>query len=245
MSDYHYPGVYVEELPAPSVPIAGVSTSTAGFIGIAADLTPMPTSPSGTAYKICPPKTPVAITSWDKFGQFFGKVSTENKCLALSVFNFFNNGGTRCWVARIATTASIDTDLDACLKGFAAIDEISMVAVPLFSDAKHQLNPMADAPVDPFDTVHKKLIAHCETLKDRIAILDWDNTDPTQIPTNNLPASQDGYAALYVPWISVPDPSASARSSLCLRAVRSPESMPARTLSAVFTRHLRMKRSTG
>jgi uncharacterized protein len=37
MPDYRAPGVYVEEVPSAIKPIAGVSTSTAGFIGVFAD----------------------------------------------------------------------------------------------------------------------------------------------------------------------------------------------------------------
>ena len=46
MAQYASPGVYVEEVPSATKPIAGVSTSTAGFIGI------LPTSyrvPTGLA----------------------------------------------------------------------------------------------------------------------------------------------------------------------------------------------------
>src|SRR5215469_8385974 len=39
---YLSPGVYVEEVPSAIKPIAGVSTSTAGFIGIFPDSIPMP-----------------------------------------------------------------------------------------------------------------------------------------------------------------------------------------------------------
>jgi uncharacterized protein len=39
MPDYHAPGVYVEEAPSAVKPIAGVSTSTAGFIGVFGDKT--------------------------------------------------------------------------------------------------------------------------------------------------------------------------------------------------------------
>ena len=39
MPTYLAPGVYVEEVPAAVRPIAGVGTSTAGFIGVAADIT--------------------------------------------------------------------------------------------------------------------------------------------------------------------------------------------------------------
>jgi phage tail sheath protein FI len=48
---YSYPGVYVEEIKPLSRPIAGVSTSTAGFIGIAEDLTDMPETPKSTEDK--------------------------------------------------------------------------------------------------------------------------------------------------------------------------------------------------
>ena len=37
MAQYLSPGVYVEEVPSAIKPIAGVSTSTAGFIGVVAD----------------------------------------------------------------------------------------------------------------------------------------------------------------------------------------------------------------
>ncbi len=35
MPEYLYPGVYVEEIDTGNKPIEGVSTSTAGFLGIA------------------------------------------------------------------------------------------------------------------------------------------------------------------------------------------------------------------
>ena len=38
MPEYLAPGVYVEEVPSAVKPIAGVGTSTAGFVGVAADL---------------------------------------------------------------------------------------------------------------------------------------------------------------------------------------------------------------
>jgi phage tail sheath protein FI len=42
MPEYLSPGVYVEEVPSSVKPIAGVSTSTAGFIGIVPDSLPVP-----------------------------------------------------------------------------------------------------------------------------------------------------------------------------------------------------------
>src|ERR1051325_4639165 len=44
MPQYLSPGVYVEEVPSAIKPIAGVSTSTAAFIGIIPDSYPVPPS---------------------------------------------------------------------------------------------------------------------------------------------------------------------------------------------------------
>src|SRR5919206_58414 len=50
MSTYSAPGVYVEEVPSAIKPIAGVGTSTAGFVGIGVDLAAeaMPERPTST-----------------------------------------------------------------------------------------------------------------------------------------------------------------------------------------------------
>ena len=98
---YSYPGVYVEEIKPLSRPIAGVSTSTAGFIGIAEDLTDMPETPKSTEdkkdpYKIHPPKKPLLLTSWEDFLRNFGNVGDKNKYLALAVYSFFNNNDQKC-----------------------------------------------------------------------------------------------------------------------------------------------------
>mgnify|MGYP006308631039 CR=1 FL=1 len=54
MPAYLSPGVYVEEIPSGSAPIAGVGTSTAGFIGIVPDTVEMPSDnkTSGDAVSI-------------------------------------------------------------------------------------------------------------------------------------------------------------------------------------------------
>ncbi len=131
---YSYPGVYFEEIEPLSRPIAGVSTSTAGFIGVADDATLMPETPKSTKdkkdyYPIYPANKPKLLTSWEEFRQSFGDVSPGNKYLALAVYGFFNNGGTRCYVARIESVST--NEIKACLAEFEAIDEISIVAAPL------------------------------------------------------------------------------------------------------------------
>lgn len=84
-----YPGVYIEEF-APGAPIEGVGTSTAGFIGVAAR------GPIGD---------PTLIQSWDAFVDVFGGFIEDGFTgfLATAVNGFFRNGGTACYVVRVAT----------------------------------------------------------------------------------------------------------------------------------------------
>lgn len=107
---YLSPGVYVEEVPPLARPISGISTSTAGFIGVVADDVKMPAKPGSqpsVSYSLAAAGVPQLITSWEQFKNTFGDFQAGNTTLAHGVFGFFNNGGTRCWVLRVAA----DTDL--------------------------------------------------------------------------------------------------------------------------------------
>ena len=103
--------------------------------------------------------------------------------LAHAVYGFFNNGGSRCYVARDSKADDIKTK---SLVAFEAIDEIAIVAAPGVEGVR---NDLAD---------------HCKRLGDRFAILDSEKEDPITGP-ENLPGN-NSYAALYFPWIEVFDP---------------------------------------
>lgn len=85
MPSYLSPGVYVEEVPAATRPIAGVGTAVAGFVGFA---------PQG------PINQPTMITNWQQFVSSFGDM-VEEFALAKAVYGFFNNGGGRAYVVRL------------------------------------------------------------------------------------------------------------------------------------------------
>jgi uncharacterized protein len=210
MPEYLAPGVYVEEVPSAVKPIAGVGTSTAGFIGVSANITRpwdpakrtgMPARPTGEAYQQAAALSPQPVNSWTEFTQRFGDIQEANQYLAHAVYGFFNNGGTRCWVTRIAAPGD---DLERALQQFESIDEIAIVAAPLPPDvAAAALNAAQAA-----------LVAHCERMEDRVAILDSGR----DIKDDNLVISADdsgiwrpaanpkGYGAFYFPWIEVADP---------------------------------------
>jgi phage tail sheath protein FI len=102
MTVYLAPGVYVDEVPSAIRPIAGVGTSTAGFVGLAADIANanMPARPAGGHYTQATALDPEPLNSWEEFKQKYGDFQEANQYLAHAVYGFFNNGGTRCWVSR-------------------------------------------------------------------------------------------------------------------------------------------------
>lgn len=91
MAEYLSPGVFVEDNPNPPVAEAS-SASTGGFVGI---------TQRGEVGK------PILITSWNAFiNNFsFGMESPflANSDLAYAVYGFFQNGGKRCYVLRVAS----------------------------------------------------------------------------------------------------------------------------------------------
>ena len=231
MPQYLSPGVYVEEVPPLARPIAGVGTSIPGFIGIIPDTIQLPARPQASdtqavkdaGFKFVDFTAPGAvgvaefITSWTqytrRFGDFIGAetaapttvtspaVNTGHRHLSHAVFGFFNNGGTGCYVVRVAAAG----DLDDALRAFAAIDEITMVVAPGLTGT----------------TNYDALMAHCENpnLQDRVAILDPVETDaafdagsfaglqtPTTDPTPGLRPRNSSFAAFYFPWLQVFDP---------------------------------------
>lgn len=271
MPQYLSPGVYVEEVPSAVKAIAGVGTSTPGFIGIIPnsivvpvesvtdrsligtpdgvdttfDLAHHPVLTSAGSFQIRVNGAPVAATlaanagntattatlgaapatnaritadyvvisnfspltagevrlctNFSEYKNFFGDFSTDTgqRNLTHAVFGFFNNGGSRCYVARATGT----TGIQAILTRFESIDEIAIVAAPGIND----------------DSVRSSIDTHCrQRTQDRFAIFDSPETvetsgvldltllDPSNA-ANVLPDNSD-FAAFYFPWIQVFDP---------------------------------------
>jgi phage tail sheath protein FI len=86
MPEYLSPGVYVEEVASGIKPIEGVGTSTGAFIGIA---------------ERGPVGVPRLIANWTQFTTTFGGF-IDGGYLAYAVYQFFNEGGSRCYVVRAA-----------------------------------------------------------------------------------------------------------------------------------------------
>jgi Bacteriophage tail sheath protein len=189
MAEYLTPGVYVEEVPG-TPPIVGVPTSIAGFIGAVADGVTMPPLPDGSGnYPVAPVNVPQVIASWDQFKTKFGDFQAGNSVLAHALYGFFLNGGSICYVSRIADIAD-PAQVTGALQKFEAIDEIAIVVVPGAREV----------------AVQTAIIAHCTLMEDRFAILDGQITETITAAAIRGTVGNSSYAALYFPQLEVFDP---------------------------------------
>jgi hypothetical protein len=120
MPTYLTPGVYVEEVPSANKPIEGVSTSIAAFVGLA---------PGG------PVNTPMRISNWTQFAKIYGDPNEpdngpfmEGAYLAHSVYGFFQNGGSLCWIVRVGDDASSNGGGGAARAALPAASDASVEA---------------------------------------------------------------------------------------------------------------------
>ena len=85
MAQVTYPGVYVEEVPSGVRPITGVSTSVPGFLGVA---------------ERGPVREAVRVFNFTEYQNRYGSFLSHSY-LSHAVFQFFNNGGTQCYIVRV------------------------------------------------------------------------------------------------------------------------------------------------
>jgi len=84
-ADQRAPGIYQTYDPVVTPPMSIANTRIAGFVGI---------TQKG------PMNEPTRLGNWDEFIEIFGY--TQDSYTSDSVFGFFKNGGTDCWVVRVA-----------------------------------------------------------------------------------------------------------------------------------------------
>jgi phage tail sheath protein FI len=212
-TSYLSPGVYVEEVDRGAKPIEAVGTNTVGFLG---------ESSKG------PVNEAVLVTNWSQFVKTFGDFKECSEHLVHGVYGFFNNGGSRAFIVNVGAPESAapakpaapagdkkDGDKPAPapapaagggrdglyigkdngpgqrsgLKCFEEVDEIAIVVAP------GQTSP----------AVQDAILSHCETRKDRFAILDSAETISGGVDRLARPRDSK-YGAFYFPWIQVYDP---------------------------------------
>jgi uncharacterized protein len=83
VATYNHPGIYIQEVPSMRS-IQGASTSTPAFVGVT---------------EFGPFLTPTLITSWNAYQRVFGSLAWY-AMVSWSVYEFFNEGGTACYIVR-------------------------------------------------------------------------------------------------------------------------------------------------
>lgn len=93
---YAAPGVYVEEVPSSQKSLSAAATAIAAFVGFTQKA---PTDDSSDPEGL----KPRLVTSWTQFEELYG--GFDNGCvLPLSVFGYFQNGGSVAYIVRIPNT---------------------------------------------------------------------------------------------------------------------------------------------
>ncbi|HEX2202418.1 MAG TPA: phage tail sheath C-terminal domain-containing protein [Longimicrobium sp.] len=159
MPEYLSPGVYVEEIEVGTKPIEGVSTSNLGIVG--------PTERGPTDVRL--------VTSALEFQRLYGN-PIAGWHLAHAVKGFFDNGGRRCFMARVtaaaATASGADLGtlrLEALGPGAWGDNVLFMVGDPSQRDPANAQNPNPNR--------FRLVLAYYTTMPDT-----WpaDFVDPTQ-----------------------------------------------------------------
>ena len=141
MAEYLSPGVYVEEYDSGATPMQGVSTSTAGFVGLA-ERGPIMGQPQ-------------LVTSFADYKRMYGGYLSEagygsNRFLPYAVEQFFSNGGARAYIMRAVPG---DARTCSCVSGVLKIsaanpgawaDDLRVVVSPA-SKAKTQVLAVSGA----------------------------------------------------------------------------------------------------
>lgn len=167
---------------APATPIALLGSDAAGFVGQAQG---------------GPLDTPVLVGSYAQFLSTFGASTAglADPYLAPSVAAFFVNGGLHLYVVRVsgaddASLIGTDGGAPGARTGLQALRDVPAVA-------------MVAAPGAVSLAVQSALLAHCESMGNRVAILDPASANDMNavIAQRAGIGSADGFGALYFPWV--------------------------------------------
>lgn len=125
-----------------------------------------------------------------QFREWLSQPSVFNFVAAVN--GFYDNGGGKCYVYLMGTQemgCSIrENQADKLgLYSFDDVDDMALMAAPGLSYAQQ-----------------KEVLEYCEVRKDRFAIIDGPLVSDGAM---DIPASQKGFGAIYVPWLKITKPS--------------------------------------
>jgi hypothetical protein len=189
MGIYRTPGVHIESAGERFRPLTEVRMGTCAFVG---------RTRSGEPHKA------IRVDSFDQFTRVFGN---DGGCTAQAVRGFFENGGSDAWVVNIADGSPISPDSFIGARGASPrglrvlerVEEVDLVAVPDLM-ACYRKEPGFET-LDALQAVQIAVIAHCELLRDRFAILDAPPALDLDGIVKYRARFDTSYAALYYPHV--------------------------------------------
>jgi len=162
------------------------------------------------ASKKGPLNEPTLVTSFPEFLKLFGDYLTKDygnfRYLPHSVEGFFLNGGKRVYIIRVADDK--EDDETKAVSEQSIIGEDSTVAkdrTGLFALKNIDEISLVSIPNGTSQRIQNALIAHCEDMKNRFAILDSIKNSNLEQIKKQRSLIDSKYAALYYPWINIKD----------------------------------------
>ena len=218
MATYRAPGVFVEEIDTAPPPLTPAETAIPAFIGYTAT---RPEGDDGFRARL--------VTSWqsylDQFGGF-DRVGELTAMLPIAVKGYFDEGGRKAYIVAIAagsaSTASAVSDVDGNeadgtgIRGLSLHKDVTMLICPDLDNIARTWGIEDGLPkrgdLDPaiWTGVQQAMLAHCEQMGRRMAILDppRDAIEPQAVLEwrTDTAGYDTPHGALYYPWITVVDP---------------------------------------
>jgi len=214
MPNYQTPGVYVEEIESGSKPIEAGATNIVGFLGVA---------------EKGPVNQATLVTNWTQYTKIFGGLH-EGGWLGHGVYQFFQNGGTKCYINNLAepklkkgevsqkngdkAAEKADEPANSVKYEVKNPDNIAKLIIGkdegvgkksglhLFDEIQDISLICAPGVTDP--AAQDAILTHCEKNRFRFAVLDSPETLDGGIDT--MPMPRDSImGAYYFPWVQMYD----------------------------------------
>lgn len=214
MPNYQTPGVYVEEIESGSKPIEAGATNIVGFLGVA---------------EKGPVNQATLVTNWTQYTKIFGGLH-EGGWLGHGVYQFFQNGGTKCYINNLAepklkkgeanqkngdkAAEKSDESANSVRYEVKNPDNIAKLIIGkdegvgkksglhLFDEIQDISLICAPGVTDP--AAQDAILTHCEKNRFRFAVLDSPETLDGGIDT--MPMPRDSImGAYYFPWVQMYD----------------------------------------
>ncbi len=219
-TSYKTPGVYIEEISKFPPSVAQVETAIPAFVGYTESAVI-----NGVDYHADGIVKPIKISSLPEYEFYFGgapdpttieidlnsdntvKKATVNGINLLydSVRMFYINGGGECYIVSVGAynTDAADVDKQVLKDGLATLEKVDLPTLLVIPEAVHLDEAEAGE-------VHAAMLAQCNKLQDRFAILDIVNGDKEAIPSDdpvekfrsNVGMNYLKYGATYYPWLN-------------------------------------------